>query len=262
MAGAVCYRVGLVGCGRMGEVIANALAEGKVEGCRLVGVTGRNPEKVDAFAKCHGCTGADSIEALLALSPDYVIEVATAEALKQCALPVLSAGKTLICLSMGALFDEAFAGQVRQAALEHGGRLVLASGVIGGLDVMTAAAMCGDLQATVIKRKPSSQSESCPPPLRSLPDEFEGSAREGFQLSPAHLNIILAGATACGGLDNTRFRLELVPDGERLSFGLEAEGDFGAAKVDIRPGGKLQSSGLAAWSALAALKRLTAPITW
>ncbi len=257
--------VGLLGSGRLGHVIAGAIAQGKVPECRLVGVLGRSKERLFPMEEQYGCRACQSPEELLALEPRYMVEAATPQALQEHAIPFLEAGCSVICLSMGALYDQKFYDAAARAARAGGSKLYLASGVLGGFDLAATLSMMGKLKGTLIKYKYPNDSGRCPPALMELPDQFEGSAREGYQLSPAHLNVAVAAALACGGLDQTRLRIEPITDEPSDSFGLDLEGEFAGAAVRIRQGGfggPSQGTALAAWSAVALLKRLTSPITF
>ena len=98
----------VLGCGRLGQIIADGLHTGKVKGCRLEGVMDGNEKAVKEAARKFQCRACTDIEELMALKPDYVVEAATAEAVKTYAMAVLSQGAELICLSVGAFYDEEF----------------------------------------------------------------------------------------------------------------------------------------------------------
>jgi aspartate dehydrogenase len=258
-------KIGLLGCGRLGEIIAGALHDGKVPGCKLVGVMGRGMERATRLAEQYGCTACQSADELLALKPDYVIEAATAQALKDCVLSFLAGGCHVICISVGAFADEDFYNQAAQTAQQHHTKVYLASGVIGGFDIASTLSLMGELKGTLIKYKYPNDSGRCPPALMELPDEFQGSAREGFSLSPAHLNIAVAAALVCGSLDETSIKIEPTLEEDSPSFGFDLDGEFASASLRVRQGGfggKPKGPVLAAWSTIALLRRLTAPITF
>ena len=91
--------VGLLGCGRLGRIVAKGLREGAVDNCRLVGVCGRTMERSQAIAEACGCTACRDVQQLLYLSPQYIIDASTGDALAEHAVEILSAGCHLICLS-------------------------------------------------------------------------------------------------------------------------------------------------------------------
>lgn len=259
------YRIGLLGSGKLGSIIATALAEGKLPGCRLVGILGSGMERSGALAAQTGCTACADLQALLELKPQYILEAATGAALKQHAAAILASGCHLISLSNGVYSDEAFTGELRRIALEAGTHLYMAPGVTGGFDLACAGALCGELEATLTKYNYAKDSGKRPAGLMELPDDYEGSAREAYEMSPRHLNIGIGAGYVCGSLDKTRLHLKTVAPDQINGFELVLKGAFGEATVTVRQGGekcKVKGPALAAWSALAVLKRETDPITY
>ncbi|TAM84954.1 MAG: aspartate dehydrogenase, partial [Jatrophihabitans sp.] len=88
-------RVGVLGCGAIGRVVATALAANEVSGAELSGVVTHSP--VQGVAAC-------SLSDLLRGS-DLVVEAAGQKALRDHAHEVLAAGVDLLVLSVGALAD-------------------------------------------------------------------------------------------------------------------------------------------------------------
>lgn len=119
-------RVGLLGCGAIGRVVAAALAAGEIPGTALSAVVARGA--VDSFPSC-------ALPELLAVS-DLVVEAAGQQALREYGPAVLGAGVDLLVVSMGALADVSFAEDLARTGP---GRVYYTSGAIGGLDLLTAA---------------------------------------------------------------------------------------------------------------------------
>lgn len=113
-------KFGIVGCGFLGNIVANAWKNGLLEDYELVGVTSRSPESAQKAAEAVGCTVCADVDALLALDPEYIVETASVEAVREMAIPVLKRGVNLVVISIGAFADLAFYEQVRQAAREGG----------------------------------------------------------------------------------------------------------------------------------------------
>lgn len=247
------YKVALIGCGNLGGIVARGLRDGKVPGCELVAVLGRDKQRAESLAADCGCAACFDIESFLAFKPDFVLEAATGEALKAYAVDCLNAGCSMVCLSVGALADEVFYQNVEDAAAKNGVKLYVAPGVIGGLDLAGSAMMAGELQGVLTKYHYSSQKSQ-------LPDVYDGSTREAIEMSPRHLNIAVAAGLACGSLDKTRIRLDIVPPEEEPGFTLEMQGEFGSAKISCSRAGR--GPALAAYSALAVLKRITSNIVF
>lgn len=67
-------RFGIVGCGFLGNIIANAWKDGFLEDYELVGVTSRTQESRDKTAAETGCRSCRDLAELLSLEPEYIVE--------------------------------------------------------------------------------------------------------------------------------------------------------------------------------------------
>ncbi len=246
-------KVGVIGCGRLGRVIAQKIKEGKALGCELVGVFGRTMERTEALAADFDCRACATLEELLALEPAYILEAATAAAVKEHTLACLNAGASVISLSTGALSDEAFYRAVEEAARANGTKFYAAPGVIGGLDLAATGLVAGELKGTLTKIHTT-------PSRIGLPETYSGTAREAYEMCPAHLNIAVTAGLACGGLDENGMRLEPKEPDKWDGIRLELEGEFGTAYVECRRKPTPGMPAMAAWSAVAVLRRVTSPI--
>ena len=147
-------KVAVLGCGRLGTLIAGALAQGRVEGVALWGVFGRTQRRTHALAEKLSCPAADSIASLLAFGPDYVIEAAAGQVVRQYAVAVLAGGADLIALSTGVFSDPVFYEQVEQAAVQYDRRVHLVPGVVGGFDIMAVALATNGVEDTPASVEP------------------------------------------------------------------------------------------------------------
>lgn len=93
----------------------------------LVGVYSRTASKAAHIVnkmQQHGkpCIACATLEELLALKPDYLVESASPAAMRELALPALKNGTSVITLSIGALADETFYREVTETAraMVHG----------------------------------------------------------------------------------------------------------------------------------------------
>ena len=99
----------------------------------LVGAYSRTVAKAERIAgrmaeagkSCAVCTTVDE---LLALKPDILVETASPAALREFAVPALKNGTSIVTLSIGALADDAFYREVCETAKENGTRIYIASG--------------------------------------------------------------------------------------------------------------------------------------
>lgn len=245
-------KVGVLGCGRLGRIIAEKISKGEIPGCELVGAVGRSMERTEALAADYGCKACATMEELLALKPAFIVEAATAAAVKEHTVACLNAGASVISISTGALSDGAFYEAVEAAARANGTKFYVAPGVIGGLDLAATALVAGNVKGTLTKLHKT-------PSRIGLPENFHGTTRQAYEMCPAHLNIAVTAGLACGSLDGNDMKLEPSEPGAFDGIKLELEGDFGTAYVECRrrPTGM---PSMAAWSALAVLKRASSPI--
>ena len=250
-------RVCVIGCGRLGAIVARGLKAGTVPDVELVGVMGRTCTRSRELAEELNCSAAESLEELMALRPDYVIEAATGSCVQQYAEAVLEGKANLIVISTGAFGDKAFRERVEATAERCDRRVLLASGVVGGFDIMETARLAGDLKVSFTKRKPASASGKGDPALRNLSDEFLGSAAEAYESFPDHLNVAVSVALGTCGVENTAVHVET---GDSVNFTTELSGAFGRAKIFTELG--TEGPDMAAWSALALLKRETSRISF
>ena len=111
----------IVGCGRLAGIVADAVVKGLLPDYDLVGVYSRTASKAAHIVhkmQQHGkpCIACATLEELLALKPDYLVESASPAAMRELALPALRNGTSVITLSIGALADETFYREVAETA--------------------------------------------------------------------------------------------------------------------------------------------------
>ena len=111
----------IVGCGRLAEIVADAVVNGLLPDYDLVGVYSRTASKAERIVtkmQQHGkpCAACATLEELLGLKPDYLVESASPSAMKALALPALKNGTSIITLSIGALADTTFYEEVNNVS--------------------------------------------------------------------------------------------------------------------------------------------------
>lgn len=257
-------KLGIVGCGFLADIIVGAWREGLLEEFEFVGCLSRSSESAGRLAQKAGCAACENLDELLALKPDYVVEAASPAALKAIAEPVLNHGSNLVVLSIGAFADADFYARVRQAATGTGTRVHLASGAIGGFDVLRTAALMSGIEAGISTQKGPASLKGTPVfSERLLTDSepsqvFCGSAREAIALFPTKVNVAVACALATAGADRTRVRVHSVPGFQGDDHRIEVVGEDVRAVVDIYS----KTSAIAGWSVVALLRNLVSPIVF
>ena len=261
-------RVGIAGLGAIGRTIARRLHQGAIPKAVLAGVSVRDPAKAQAFLKEIGC-GAPilSIEQLSA-DADIVVECAPAAALAGIAAPVLSAGKTLMVLSAGMLLRHP---ELIALAKEHGGQIVVPTGALIGFDAVSAAAE-GEIQSvTMITRKPVKGLLGAPYLVQNAIEiegiteaklVFSGSAREAAIGFPENVNVAAALSLAGIGPDRTTIEIWADPNVQRNIHRVVVEADSARFEMSIEnvPSENPKTGRITALSALAALRKMTAPL--
>ena len=143
-------RVGIVGVGTIGQALARAIDRGEVA-VQLTALHSRNLAQAQAFARTLGRVPEVVDLAGVITRCDLVIEAATQAALTAMAPDILTAGKDLMVLSVGALLDHP---EWPALAACHGCRLYVPSGAIVGLDGLKGACVGRVDTVAITTRKP------------------------------------------------------------------------------------------------------------
>lgn len=260
-------KLAIVGCGFLGGIVAQACADGLLEGYRLVGAYSRTAEKTAAVAEKTGCRACSSLEELLALEPDYVVETASVQMVKDMAVPVLARKANLVLISIGALSDAPFRARVEAAARENGVKVYVASGAVGGFDVLRTVSLMARAQglpetAGIVTHK-GPQSLKNTPVFREelLTDREEtcvlsGTAAQAIEVLPTKVNVAVAASLATTGPDRATARIVSVPGFAGDDHCITAQIDGVKATVDVYS----RTSAIAGWSVVELLRNLDSPI--
>lgn len=257
-------KLGIVGCGFLGTIVADAWRKGLLEDYELVGCTSRSRESAEVLAKNTGCRVCGDLEELLALAPDYVVEAASPAGLKDITERVLKNGSNLVVLSIGAFADADFYQRTIKTARDNGTRVHLASGAIGGFDVLRTVALMSDIQSGIATEKGPASLKGTPVFKETLLTDsetslvFSGSAKDAIALFPTKVNVAVATALATAGPEKTSVTIRSVPGFKGDDHRIEVEGDEIRVVLDIYS----RTSAIAGWSVVALLRNLVSPIVF
>ena len=257
-------KLGMVGCGFLADIIVDAWRDGLLEGFEFAGCLSRNSESAERLANKAGGVACASLDELLAMKPDYVIEAASPAALKAIAEPVLKNGSNLVVLSIGAFADADFYDRIKQLAARSGTRVHLASGAIGGFDVLRTAALMSSIEASISTQKGPASLKGTPVFSERLMTDsestevFSGSAKDAIALFPTKVNVAVACALATAGAEQTGVRVRSVPGFKGDDHRIEVAGEEVRVVVDIYS----KTSAIAGWSVVALLRNLISPIVF
>ena len=222
--------------------------------------------KVAAFANCPIFTDVPS---LLDLKPDLVLEAASVEAVRSFAVDILDCGADLMIVSVGALADAEFFGQLIERAKKLNRRLLIPSGAIGGVDIIKAAIIGGLEECRLTTTKPPHALSDVGyvreqgihlETILEATTIFEGTARQAVGFFPHNLNVAATISLAGLGLDRTTVRIVADPGATHNIHEVFVRGNFGEATVRLvnQPSvDNPKSSYLASLSVIAALQRIT-----
>ena len=182
----------------------------------------------------------DDIDALIAATPDLVVECAGHQAVRQFAPAVLSAGLDMVLVSIGALADDALFDALEMAAKSGRGQMILPAGAIGGIDLLAALALAGDTQVTYRGTKPPAAWRGTPAEkacdLEALTEAcefFSGTARDAAMMYPKNANVAATLALAGPGFDATQVRLIADPAAKGNAHAFEVESAAGRFSVQV-----------------------------
>ncbi|HMD64737.1 MAG TPA: aspartate dehydrogenase [Stellaceae bacterium] len=260
--------VAIAGFGAIGKVVAQRLDQG-IEGLVLAAVSARDVAQAEAAM-------ADFVRpvpvvplARLWEDADVVVECAPAALLRELAEPALGHGRIVMVLSCGALLDNP---DLVDLARRHGGRILVPTGALLGLDAVIAAAEGGIASVNMITRKPPQGLLGAPHLVANDIDiagltepkcVFSGTAREAARGFPANVNVAAALALAGIGPDRTTVEIWADPGVTRNIHRIEVEAAAARLSMQIEnvPSDDNPRTGrLTALSVIAALKKLSSPL--
>ena len=249
-------RIGLLGCGNIGRILAEAIDNGEVD-CSLVAVFDRDIERARALADSldRKPDVAESFEGLLQ-DTELIVEAASQDAVREYGVKILDSGKDILIMSVGALVDETPFNELTQLINKTGRRIYVPSGAIAGLDGIKAAKTKGIDSVELTTRKP-------PAELGTTTDKetvlYDGSARDGIKKFPKNVNVAATLSLAGIGFDKTKLRIIADPNVNRNIHEIRVKGAFGefTIKLNNLPSpNNPKTSYLAAMSTIAALKEI------
>lgn len=257
-------RLALIGCGYLNEIVAGAVRDGYLPEYELVGVLGRDKERVLEFAERFNCKACSDISDLMALEPDYTAEAASVQAVRDYSEAVLMGGSNLVVLSIGAFADAEFYEQVKEMARESHRRVYIASGAVGGFDVLRTAALMSPITASISSQKAPGSLYYTPLYKDGLLDitareqVFAGTTKDAIAILPTHVNVAVATALASAGPEQTQMKIEAVPGFQGDEYKIEIQGEEVRTELNIYS----RTSRIAAWSVVAVLQNAVSPIVF
>jgi aspartate dehydrogenase len=239
-------KVGLIGCGAIGTVLAEAF-ERKLIVCDellIFDIDTAKTENLKATLK-FPVKIVSGIDELLAAKPKVVVEAAGQGAVHEYFAKLTASNAQLIFMSTGALLDFDISNP----------RIHFPAGAIGGIDAISAAANAGIDEITLTTRK---NPKALGKQITEETVTFEGNAEEATRLFPREMNVA---ATLALTVKPTKVKVKIIADPTtvRNTHQIKVKWRFGEMNLqfanDPHPENP-HTSALAAWAAIQLLKTL------
>ena len=261
--------LGIGGLGAIGLALARAVDDGRIPGLQLVGASVRDQAKAQRAIEAFRSPPRLVDFATLAETADVIVECLPSSQFIAIATPAIARGRIFMPLSVGKLIDHM---DLVERARETGARIIVPTGALLGLDAVRATAEGNIASVKIITRKPPGGLAGAPLLVqRGLSVEgltepllvFEGTARDAIAGFPANVNVAVALSLAGIGPDRTRCEIWADPRVTRNTHTVVVKSDSSDLTMTIEniPSEENPRTGkITALSALAALRRLTAPL--
>ena len=239
-------KVGIIGCGAIGTLIAEAV-ERRIVICDELILYDFDAKKSDVLKNSLNfpVTAVASLNEMLKLEPKVIVEAASQQAAREYVERVVSAGIDLIVMSTGALLD----------LNVQSSKIHVPSGAVGGLDALSSAALAGIDEVVLTSRKNPRAFEMN---NREAKVVYEGSAEEAARLYPREMNVA---ATLALTVKPVKVSVQVVSDPavQRNTHEFQVKWRFGEMFLrfanEPHPENP-RTSALAAWSAIKLLQSL------
>lgn len=265
------YKLAIIGTGSLGSIIARDVSNELSESYELLGVLSGKVENALKLANEVNCKAYNNLDKVLADKPDYIVEAASPNVVKDICIKILEKGVNLIPLSVGAFADREFYKKAEQAAVENNSCIHIPSGAVGSFDVLNAAMLMENVETSIITEKSPKSLDGAPflegrhLSKENIEEVFSGTAKEAIEFFPQNINVAVATALATTGVDNTKTVIRSVPKMRSNKHRIELAGDTVQVTVEIESTPSEEnpkSSTLAAYSVIALLRNMVSPISF
>lgn len=239
-------KVGLIGCGAIGTVLAEAVDRKIVTCDELIVYDIAVEQAVKLKDRLKSPVRiVSSVDALLEAKPDVIVEAAGQGAVHEYYDKLVASGAELIFMSTGALLDHNV----------NNPRVHFPAGAIGGLDAIAAAANAGIDEVLLTTRK-------SPKALGKQVSEetvtFEGDAEEAAKRFPREMNVA---ATLALTVKPAKVKVKVIVDPKTVRNTHEIVvkwryGDMMLRFANLPHPDNPHTSALAAWAAIRLLQTL------
>ena len=238
--------VGLIGCGAIGTLIAEAV-ERRLVMCDELVLYDYDLEKAALLKSAlhFPTTVVLNLDEMLKLQPTVIVEAASQQAAREYVPRIVAKGINVIVMSTGALLGLNLSSR----------KVHVPSGAIGGLDALAAAVLAGVAEVVLTTRK---NPKSLDVNWAEEKVVYEGDAGEAARRFPREMNVA---ATLALTVKPARVKVRVISDPlvHRNTHEISVKWRFGEMQLrfanDPHPENP-RTSALAAWSAISLLRKL------
>jgi aspartate dehydrogenase len=239
-------KVGMIGCGAIGSLIAEAVDKGIVDCDELI-LFDREMEKAERLQESLDTASivVANLDEMLKLRPAVIVEAASQQAAREYVGTIVDNNIELIVMSVGALLGSELKSN----------RIHTPSGAIGGLDAISSAALAGIDDVILTTRKNPRTLDMDNQQEKVV---YEGSAQEAVKRFPREMNVAASLALT---VQPERLLVRVISDPKTSRNTHEitvkwAHGDMFLKFANDPHPENPKTSALAAWSAIKLLKDL------
>lgn len=260
-------KIGMIGTGSIGQFLLQEVnVKKRISNVTITSILDERPGTLEHLQQISGkfdCAYVTDKTEFLLSEVDLCVECANSDVAKTYALDIVKHGKNMLMVSAGALVDRDFTIQLTKLCVENNCQVSIPSGAIGGLDVLRAAKVLGEIELVKLTTRK-------PPNALSLKTEnneptvvFSGTAAEAIARFPQNMNVAISLSLAGIGVEQTSVTLLVDPNVERNIHEVWMKGAFGEMKLyleNIPFASNPKTSYLTALSTLSTLNRMVEPI--
>jgi aspartate dehydrogenase len=239
-------RIGIIGCGAIGTLIAQAVENGAISCDRLILYDCDSKRAEQLKKSLHvPTTIARSVDEMIEAGPSIIVEAASQQAARDNVPKVLLNNIDIVVMSVGALIDMNIESD----------RVHIPSGAVGGLDAISSASLAGIEEIVLTTRKSPRALDMDNSEERVA---YEGTAEEAVKRFPREMNVAATLALVVGR-GKVQVRVISDPKADKIVHEIEVKWKYGDMffKFSNNPHPQNpRTSALAAYSAIELVKKI------
>jgi len=239
-------KIGIIGCGAIGTLIAHAVENGIVNCDKMILYDSSFKQAEQLRKSLHFPTAiVKSVDEMIEANPSVIVEAASQQAAREYASRILSKDIDFVVMSVGALLDMNV----------ESNRLHVPSGAIGGLDAVSSASLAGIDKIVLTTRK---NPRALGLDNREEKVVYEGTAEEAVKRFQREMNVAATLALVVGR-GKVHARVISDPKVDRIVHEIEVKwkhGDMFFRFSNSPHPQNPKTSALAAYSAIELMKRI------